>query len=43
MKASFAFAVAIPALAGVHVTPGGVNVVPSLSTSIAGLGVTVSQ
>ena len=28
--------------AGVHVTPQGVRVVPSLSTSIAGLGVSVS-
>ena len=29
--------------AGVHLTPSGVRVVPSLSTSIAGVGVTVSQ
>ncbi|WP_347312197.1 hypothetical protein [Defluviimonas sp. SAOS-178_SWC] len=29
--------------AGVHVTPKGVRVVPSVSTSIAGLGVTVSE
>ena len=29
--------------AGVHVTSDGVRVVPSVSTSIAGIGVTVSQ
>jgi hypothetical protein len=29
--------------AGVRVTPDGVKVVPSMSTSIAGIGVTVSQ
>ncbi len=28
--------------AGVHVTPDGLRVVPSLSTSIAGIGVSVS-
>lgn len=29
--------------AGVHITPDGVRVVPSVSTSIAGIGVTVSD
>ena len=29
--------------AGVHITPGGVRVVPSVSTSIAGIGVTGSD
>lgn len=29
--------------AGVHIAPDGVRVVPSVSTSIAGIGVTVSQ
>lgn len=29
--------------AGIHVTSNGVRVVPSLSTSIAGVGVTVSE
>ncbi len=29
--------------AGAHVTPDGVRVVPSVSTSIAGIGVTVSE
>lgn len=29
--------------AGVHITPNGVRVVPSVSTSIAGIGVTVSE
>ncbi len=29
--------------AGVHVTPDGVRVVPSVSTSIAGIGLTLSE
>lgn len=29
--------------AGVHITPDGVRVVPSVSTSIAGIGLTVSE
>lgn len=28
--------------AGVHITPDGVRVVPSVSTTLAGIGVTVS-
>ncbi|MCB2115306.1 MAG: hypothetical protein KDE00_03165 [Rhodobacteraceae bacterium] len=29
--------------AGVHLTPDGVRVVPSVSTSIAGIGLTLSE
>ncbi|WP_413872757.1 hypothetical protein [Albidovulum sp.] len=29
--------------AGIHITPNGLRVVPSVSSSIAGIGVTVSE
>ncbi len=29
--------------AGVHITPDGIRLLPSVSTSIAGIGVTVSE